>query len=364
MSTHVPDLSSAPFAVFSRSDELRDSAHEQVLFCHDRRTGLRAIIALHDTTLGPGLGGTRYFPYASEAAALTDVLRLSEGMTYKAAAANMPLGGAKAVIIGEAGEAASEALLEAYGRFVEGLGGRYYTAADVGTTAMDLDVIGRTSKYVVGRTQAAGGSGDSGYSTALGVFSALEAAASLTWGNNGVADKRVGVEGVGKVGRHLVDLLLDAGARAVVSDPNPKALDRLEGKDAALTVVSSVLGEELDVYAPCALGASLTPESVASLSARVVCGAANNQLLHSGIAELLRRRSIQWVPDYIANAGGLIQVGSELTVASRAEVEAKVRGIQETTREVLHHAVDHDVTTYEAARQVVNQRLVAGRADR
>lgn len=360
MSTKALEQSTT-LAVFERDDELRDAAHEQVMFCRDEKTGLRAIIAIHDTTLGPGLGGTRYFPYASESLALTDVLRLSEGMTYKAAAAILPLGGAKAVIIGDPSTQRTEALLEAYGRFVESLGGRYYTAADVGTTSEDLDVIGRTSRHVVGGSAAIGGSGDSGYSTALGVFSALQAAATLSWGTNGIADKTVGVEGVGKVGRHLVKLLLDVGARVVVSDPRADALANIERSAGSVTIVPSVLAENVDVYAPCALGASLTPASVSVLSARVVCGAANNQLLHRGVAELLRRRSIQWVPDYVANAGGLIQVGGELTDSTPAEVQRKVRQIATTARDVLRFAVDHEVTTWEAARRIVAERLATVR---
>lgn len=361
MSTDVLDHQS-PLAVFSRSDELQDAAHEQVVFCRDDRTGLRAIIAIHDTTLGPGLGGTRFYPYASEGLALTDALRLSEGMTYKAAAAGMPLGGAKAVIIGDPTTLRSEALLESYGRFVDTLGGRYYTAADVGTTSDDLDVVGRTSRYVVGRNRSAGGSGDSGYSTAFGVFSALRAAAAVAWGGNGLAGKVVGVEGIGKVGRHLVDLLLAVDARVVVSDPRPGAAADLGRSAERVSVVASVLREKLDVYAPCALGSSLTPASVASMSAKVVCGAANNQLLEPGVAALLQQRSIHWVPDYVANAGGLIQVGGELADATESDVLARVRGIESTAGEVLRTALDHDITTWEAARRVVAQRLEAAKA--
>ncbi|MFI5429543.1 Glu/Leu/Phe/Val dehydrogenase dimerization domain-containing protein [Aeromicrobium sp. UC242_57] len=292
----------------SNGPTLREAAHEQIVFCRDEQTGLRAIIAIHDTTLGPGLGGTRFYPYPHESLALTDALRLSEGMTYKAAAAGLPLGGAKAVIIGDPATQRTEGLLEAYGRFVESLGGRYYTAADVGTTSEDLDVIGRTSTHVVGRTTAAGGSGDSGYATALGVFSAMQAAAAATWGGNGIADKVVGVEGVGKVGRHLVDFLLAVGARVVVSDPRPAALTDLGESASRVQRSESVLTEQVDVYAPCALGASLTATAVDQLSARVVCGAANNQLADGTVAQLLKDKSILWVPDYMANAGGLIQV--------------------------------------------------------
>lgn len=361
MSTHVLDHPSAPLAVFERADELRDAGHEQVVFCRDERTGLRAIIAIHDTTLGPGLGGTRFYPYAHESLALTDALRLSEGMTYKAAGAGVPLGGAKAVIIGDPATQRTEALLEAYGRFVESLGGRYYTAADVGTTSEDLDVIGRTSSHVVGRTAAAGGSGDSGYATALGVFSAMQAAATATWGGNGLADKVVGVEGVGKVGRHLVTFLLAVGARVVVSDPRPDALTDLAESGSRVQVVESVLTETLDVYAPCALGASLTLDSVDQLSARVVCGGANNQLAEARVAQALTDRSILWVPDYLANAGGLIQVGGELTNERRDDVLARVRRIEHTVGEVIRTALDQHVTTSAAARTIVDQRLAAGR---
>lgn len=355
----LEDPVSSP-AVFDRSDELREASHEQVVFGQDRATGLRAIIALHDTTLGPGLGGTRFYPYASEAHALTDVLRLSQGMTCKAAAADMPLGGAKAVIIGDPRTQGTRNLFEAYGRLVQSLAGRYYTAADVGTTAADLEVVGRTSDYVVGRPVSAGGSGDSGRSTASGVFAALEAAAAVTWGSNGLADKRVGVEGVGKVGRHLVTFLLRAGARVVVSDPDPDALDDLRRSGADVTVAPAVIAEPLDVYAPCALGASLTGASVADLRARVVCGAANNQLLDRTVADRLRERSIAWVPDYVANAGGLIQVGSELSDRTAEEVETKVRQIGATTREILRLAAEGDTTTLAAAQLIVDRRLAAG----
>lgn len=361
MSTSVLDHPAAPFAVFERADELRDASHEQVVFCRDERTGLRAIIAIHDTTLGPGLGGTRFYPYANESLALTDALRLSEGMTYKAAAAGIPLGGAKAVIIGDPATLRTEGLLEAYGRFVESLGGRYYTAADVGTTSEDLDVIGRTSTHVVGRTTAAGGSGDSGYATALGVFSAMQAAAAVTWGGNGMADKVVGVEGVGKVGRHLVSFLLAVGARVVVSDPRPAALTDLAEAASLVRTSESLLTEDLDVYAPCALGASLTSSTVDQMRARVVCGAANNQLADARVAQMLKDKAILWVPDYMANAGGLIQVAGELTNERREVVLGQVRRIEHTVGGVIRAALDQDITTSQAARDVVDQRLAAGR---
>lgn len=348
--------------VFDRPDELATAAHEQVVFCHDRASGLRAIIAIHDTTLGPALGGTRIHPYASEAEALTDVLRLSQGMTAKSAAAGMELGGGKAVIIGDPRTIKTRELLLAYGRFVDSLGGRYVTAADVGSTADDLDVVAEATRWVVGKN--VGGTGDSGYSTAYGVFCALRAAARHRFGQGGLAGSSVGVEGVGKVGARLVGLLAAAGVeRILVSDPDTAATARLAGNYAAVEVVPSVIDADVDVYAPCALGATLTPESVAALRARVVCGAANNQLLTHDVAGAMHARDVLWVPDYVANAGGVVQVGGELYGHSRETVERGIEAIGHTTDEVLTTAEDLGITTAAAADAVVEARLAAGRQE-
>jgi len=347
--------------VFDRSDELQSAGHEQVVFCRDAETGLKAIISVHDTTLGPALGGTRFRPYGSEAAALTDVLRLSQGMTFKAAAAGMPLGGGKAVIIGDPTLLKTTGLLRAYGRFIDSLHGRYVSAADVGTTSDDLDIIGETTRHVVGRTSAAGGSGDSGFSTAYGVFCAMRAAADAVWGDGGLQGRVVGIEGVGKVGVHLVGLLRELGAEVFVSDPHPAALDRVRDLYVGVGVVDSVSDHDIDIYAPCALGASLTPSSVAQLSASLVCGAANNQLLTSDVGELLRSRNITWVPDFVANAGGLIQVGGELQDKSDEQVLADIERIGTTVSEILATALDRSVSTGAAAMGIVQARLTAAR---
>jgi valine dehydrogenase (NAD+) len=243
-----------PAGVFQRDDELADAGHEQVVFCRDEQSGLRAIIAIHDTTLGPALGGTRFFPYPSESAALRDALRLAQGMTFKAAAAGLPFGGGKAVIIGDPATAKSPALLRAYGRFIDRLGGTYVTAADVGTTSDDLDLVGEATRHVVGRTVAAGGSGDSGLSTARGVVHAMRAAARLTWPVGGLDGRRVGVEGAGKVGLHLVGLLLDEGARVILCDPSAGARQRVMDAYGQLPTAPSLLGVPMDIYAPCAMG--------------------------------------------------------------------------------------------------------------
>lgn len=362
MSTSLQERTSS-YGVFDRPDELGEARHEQVVFCRDEATGLRAIISIHSTRLGPALGGTRFHPYADEASALTDGLRLAEGMTYKAAAAGMPLGGGKAVIIGDPRTAKTPELLRAYGRFVDSLGGRYVTAADVGTTSADLDVIGKTTTHVVGRSAEAGGSGDSGWSTAYGVFVAMQAAARTLWGSEPLADRTVGVEGVGKVGRHLVELLRDAGARVVVSDADPATRERVRQSFADVEVMPSVREAAVDVYAPCALGATLDHASVPQLRAALVCGAANNQLLESSVADRLRGREIVWVPDYVANAGGLIQVGGELGDRTPSEVRQGVEQIAHTVEEILHLAAASGTTTAAAARTVVDRRLHAATPD-
>lgn len=345
--------------VFERTDELGTAGHEQVVFCRDAATGLRAIIAIHDTRLGPALGGTRCYPYATEAEALTDVLRLSQGMTHKAAAAGIALGGGKAVIIGDPATIKTPDLLQAYGRFVDSLSGRYYTAADVGTTAEDLDVVATATPYVVGHN---GGSGDSGFSTAYGVFSAMQAAAEHRWGTEGLRGRRVGVEGVGKVGSHLTSLLLDAGAAVVVSDPSETAVARLREQHPGITARHTVLDAPVDVYAPCALGATLTAGSVDAIRATVVCGAANNQLLDSSVAPLLRDRGIIWVPDFVANAGGLIQVAGEIDGRTPEDVRPDIAAIATTVTAILDRTHASGQLPSEVAADIVEERLAAAPA--
>lgn len=360
MTVHTMDGTVDVSGVFDRTDELRDAEHEMVVFMRDAATGLKAIVSIHDTTLGPALGGTRFYPYRTEADALTDVLRLSQGMTFKAAAAGMPLGGGKAVIIGDPATLKTPELLRAYGRLLDRLGGTYITAADVGTTSDDLDVIGESTNHVVGRTKAAGGSGDSGFATAFGVFCSMRAAAAIVWGDDGLSGRTVGVEGAGKVGFHLIGMLLKEGAKVVVSDPYEPALQRVRTAYPDVSVVADVLQHAVDVYAPCALGATLTAESVAALSARVVCGAANNQLLHQGVGADLAARDILWVPDFVANAGGLIQVGGELQSRTEDQVLADVECIAESVTQILRSSLKTGQTTAAAAQQIVEQRLAAG----
>jgi valine dehydrogenase (NAD+) len=348
-------------AVFERTDHLKDAGHEQVVFCQDRATGLRAIIAIYSTALGPALGGTRFYPYASEAAALTDVLALSRAMAYKAACAGLDLGGGKAVLIGDPATMKTEGLLRAYGRMVESLGGRYYTACDVGTDVEDMDVIARESRFVTGRSPEQGGAGDSAVLTAYGVFQAMRAAAQHTWGAPTLAGRRVGVEGVGKVGHHLVEHLLADGASVVASDVSPAALERVRALGPVdVAAVADLPTLDLDVYAPCALGGSLDDGAVRRLRARVVCGAANNQLAHPGVEKVLADRSVLYTPDYVANAGGVVQVGDEAVGAGGFRFErarAAAARIFDTTVEVFRLADAEGVSPAVAADRTAERRM-------
>lgn len=345
--------------VFDRPDFADDTSHEQVVFCCDERSGLKAIIAIHSTALGPSLGGTRFYPYPDEQTALTDVLRLSRGMTYKAAIAGLPLGGGKSVIIGDPQRIKTPELLEAHGRFVDSLGGRYITAGDVGTTSQDMDVIGRSTHHVAAKTPARGGSGDTAPLTALGVFQSILAAAESVWGTTNLNGRRVGVEGTGKVGYHLVRLLVDTGAEVSVCDVDTAALDRVRDEFSSVGVLDRVIDAPVDVYAPCALGATLNETTVPGLTARIVCGAANNQLAHDGIEQLLHDRGITWVPDYVANGGGLIQIAGEIAQATSDESTTRVVGIGDTVREILVRGRQLDVLAGQAARDIVRERMSA-----
>jgi valine dehydrogenase (NAD+) len=345
--------------VFDRTDHLKDAGHEQVVFCQDPQSGLRAIIAIYSTALGPALGGTRFYPYADEAAALSDVLALSKAMAYKAACSGVDLGGGKAVILGDPATMKTEALLRAYGRMVESLGGRYYTACDVGTYVQDMDVIAKESRVVTGRSPEHGGAGDSAVLTAFGVFQAMRAAAQHTWGAPTLHGRRVAVEGVGKVGFHLVEHLLEDGASVIVSDVNPVAVERAQALSQQVTVagVAELPTQDVDVYAPCALGGSLTDELVPALKAQVVCGAANNQLAHPGVEKELADRGILYTPDYVANAGGLIQVADEIEGFRFERAKAKAATIHDTTLAIFQLAQEEGVPPAVAADRMAERRM-------
>ena len=344
----------------STIDVFEAGDHEQVVFAHDPASGLRAIVAIHSTALGPALGGTRFYPYASTDDALQDVLNLSRGMTYKAALAGLDLGGGKAVIIGDPATIKSEALLRAYGRLVQSLGGRYRTACDVGTYSEDMDHIARECDYVTGRSVAHGGAGDSSVLTAFGVFQGMRAAAEATWGEPTLAGRTVGVAGVGKVGHHLVRHLVEDGAEVVVTDVDRSAVDRVLAEHVGVRSVAdtdALVATNLDVYAPCALGGALTDAVVETLSAVIVCGAANNQLAHPGVEKQLEEAGILYAPDYCVNAGGLIQVADELEGFSFDRARQRAAGIFETTRSVFAAAKAEGVPPAVAADRLAEQRM-------
>jgi valine dehydrogenase (NAD+) len=336
------------------------AGHEQVVFCHDRRSGLRAIIAIYTTALGPALGGTRFHPYPSTAAALTDVLALSKAMAYKNALAGLDHGGGKAVIIGDPGRDKTESLLRAYGRFVASLGGRYVTACDVGTYVADMDVVARETRFATGRSPADGGAGDSSLLTALGVHQGMRAGAQAYWGDQSLSGRLVGVSGVGKVGRNLVPLLLADGARVVVTDPDSTAVARLLAEHPevqAVTDTTALLDEPLDIYSPCALGGVLTTAVAATVTASVICGGANNQLASPDVADRLTERGIVYCPDFCVNAGGVVQVADELHGFSFDRARAKTLKIFDTTLAVLREAAENGVTPTTAAERRAERRM-------
>jgi valine dehydrogenase (NAD+) len=348
------------------------SGHEQVTFCQDRESGLRAIIAIHSTALGPSLGGTRFYPYRSEDAALADVLNLSRAMTYKNALAGLDHGGGKAVIIGDPASLKSEALLRAYGRFVESLSGRYVTACDIGTYSEDMDIIARECRHVTGRTVATGGAGDSSVLTALGVYQGMRAAAAHTWGEPSLAGRTVGIEGVGKVGRRLAVSLARDGAAVVIYDTSPDALaqTRAELTKAELPGVTvaatraDLLSSGLDAYAPCALGGAVDDEAIAALGAgtggaTIICGGANNQLARPGMHKLLADSGILYAPDYVVNAGGVIQVADELHGFSFDRARARAEQIFGTVTRLLADAAARGVPPEAAADRMAERRIRA-----
>ncbi|MEV8311853.1 amino acid dehydrogenase [Streptomyces flavidovirens] len=337
--------------------------HEQVILVQDIASGLKAIVAIHSTSLGPALGGTRFQVYASDEEAVRDALNLSRGMSYKNALAGLDFGGGKAVIIGDPAKAKSEELLLAYGRFVASLGGRYLTACDVGTSVADMDVIARACRWTVSRSPEIGGVGDPSVPTAVGVLQGMRAAALHRWGTPSLQGRTVGIAGVGKVGHLLVKHLFEEGARLVVTDVREGPVRRVVEKFPHITVVndteSLIRFKGLDVYAPCALGGVLDEAVVPVITAEVVCGSANNQLAHSGVEQHLADRGILYVPDYVVNAGGVIQAAGELSGLTPRQSAMKVERIFDTTLTVLEQAEADGILPSDAADRIAERRITA-----
>jgi valine dehydrogenase (NAD+) len=336
--------------------------HEQVVFGNDPESGLRCIIAVHSTTLGPGLGGTRFFPYATEEAALVDVLRLSRAMSYKAACAGLDLGGGKAVIIGDPATDKTEPLLRAYGRMIASLAGRYVTACDVGTYPDDMAIVRHETRWATGASVEEGGSGDSGVMTALGSYVGIKACAQRVWGDDDLANRHVAIQGIGKVGRKLVEHLAAEGARLTVADVNDSATAwAAERHGAEVVPVDKIHAVDSDIYSPNALGGVLDDESIPELTCQVVAGAANNQLLRPEHGDALSEAGVLYAPDYVINAGGLIQVGDELHEGgySHERTQRRVMKIADRLLEIFDLAEDHGVGTHIAAERVAERRMAS-----
>jgi glutamate dehydrogenase/leucine dehydrogenase len=333
---------------------------EEVVFCHDAATGLRAIVAIHSTALGPGLGGTRFKPYPTEREALVDVCRLARGMTYKNAACGNDFGGGKAVIMGDPATLRSEALIRTYARFVDGLAGRYITAEDVGTTQADMDLIRRETRYVTGVSESLGGSGDPSPATAVGVVWAMRAAAERLWGTSSLAGRHVCISGVGKVGSALAALLVVEGAKLTVSDVDQAAVAAMvEQHGAVPTAPETAHAVECDIFAPCALGGVLNRRTIPALRCEAVVGSANNQLELDADATRLNERNILYAPDFIANAGGVINLAEEPRGYDRERATQQIGRIHDTLLQVFERAEADGITTAAAADRVAEERIAA-----
>lgn len=336
-------------------ERISEHGHEQVVFCYEPSAGYKGIIAIHNTTLGPALGGTRFWNYATDDEAVIDVLRLARGMTYKAAVAGLNLGGGKAVIIGNPKTTRREMIFRAHGRFVESLGGRYYTAEDVGTSVEDMDYVKMETEYVTG---VAGGSGDPSPVTAYGTFRGIKACARERYGSDSVAGMTIAVQGTGHVGYYLCSYLAEEGAKLIVTDIDDERVNRVvEEYGAEAVAPDAIYSVEAQVFAPCALGAIINDDTIAQFRFDIVAGAANNQLAQERHGDMLHRRGILYAPDYVINAGGLINVYGELNDWSAEQARRKAGEIFDTLAAIFELAKEQGIPTYEAADRVAERRV-------
>jgi len=333
--------------------------HEQVVFCHDKDTGLKAIIGIHNTVLGPALGGTRMWKYANEWEALNDVLRLSRGMTYKSAISGLNLGGGKAVIIGDSKVDKTPEMITRFGQFVHSLSGKYITAEDVGTTTPDMDLIRDVTPHVTGISEERGGSGNPSPVTAYGVYMGMKAAAKHQFGTDKLEGKKVLVQGTGHVGETLIDYLTKEGALVQISDINEARMQEVAAKyGATIFAGDDVYSADVDIYAPCALGATVNDDTIDRLKAKVIAGAANNQLANEQVhGKLLQEKGILYAPDFLINAGGIINVYAEIVGYDKAEAMRRTENIYNTTLEIFSVAEANGITTQQAAMAIAQKRI-------
>lgn len=359
----LPVAEQAPSLSFDLFEKMKD--HEQVVFCNDPETGLKAIIAIHDTTLGPALGGTRMRQYETMEDALEDAFRLSKGMTYKCAAADVDFGGGKAVIIGDPLKDKTPELFRAYGQFIETLNGRFYTGTDMGTVLDDFVHAYKETNCIAGLPEEYGGGGETSIPTALGVLYSIQAVAKTLWGHEDLSGKKFAVQGLGKVGFKTAEHLLQAGADLYVTDVDPYIVHVLTekaeemGRIAVSVSSDDIYGVEADMFVPCAIGGIINDQTIDQLKVQAIVGAANNQLLHESHAEKLKQKGILYAPDYIVNGGGLIQVADELYGPNKKRVLAKTEAIYRSLLEVFTQADALNVTTVEAANHICEKRMDA-----
>jgi leucine dehydrogenase len=357
MENNMP-CTSAPMT--SVLDQLTALGHKKVVFCNDPDTGLKAIIAIHDTTLGPALGGTRMWSYETEEEALEDVLRLSRGMTYKAAITGLNLGGGKAVIIGDARKGKSEAMMRSYGRFIKNLNGEFITAEDMGTTTKDMEFIRMETEHVTGVPESIGGAGDPAPYTARGVYLGIKACVKEVFGTDMLAGRSVVVQGIGSVGEHLVELLRNENVEVFVSDINEDKLHDVARRFKAKPIeADKIFGLDADIYAPCALGATVNERTIEKMKFAIIAGSANNQLADEKVqGRMLLDKNILFAPDYLINAGGLINCYSELTGYGKKRTIQLTENIYDATRNVIQMSKRENIPTIVAANRIAEQRII------
>jgi len=333
--------------------------HEQIVFCNDKDTGLKAIIGIHNSVLGPALGGTRMWNYANEWEALNDVLRLSRGMTYKSAITGLDLGGGKAVIIGDAKTQKTPEMMRKFGEFVHSLSGRYITAEDVGMVTADMDTVRDVTPYVTGISESRGGSGNPSPVTAYGVYMGMKAAAKYQFGSDNLDGKKILVQGIGHVGETLVEYLTKEGALVQIADINEGRLEEVSKKyGASIYTGSDLYTADVDIYAPCALGATINDDTVYKINAKVIAGAANNQLANENVhGPILQERGIVYAPDFLINAGGIINVYAEIAHYDKAESMRRTENIYNTTLEIFDYAKANNLTPQKAAMAIAELRI-------
>jgi len=355
----VTDIKDSSLAQNPVIGQMLANNHEQILFCNDNATGLKAIIAIHNTVLGPSLGGTRMWNYNNEMEALTDVLRLSRGMTYKSSVAGLNLGGGKAVIIGDSKKIKTEALLRRFGKFVNSLGGKYITAEDVAMTSRDMEIIKMETDHVSGLPENMGGSGDPSPVTAYGVYVSMKASAKEAFGSDSLSGKKVLVQGIGHVGETLVDYLTKEGAKVYINDISEDRIKSAVDKyKAEFAPADKMFDLDIDIYAPCALGATVNDETLSKLKCKVICGAANNQLAdEKKHGDLVLSKGILYAPDFVVNSGGIINVYYELEGYNRERALAHAEKIYDTTWNIIQTAKAQNIPTYAAANKIAEQRI-------